>query len=137
MPLTRPTLFQTPDSAIFYLYNCKIKKQSTDPQQNTCIFIKLQARSCLFWRKNRKIKKNVFLPIDHFFQHVSGNTAIFMPYLSKTHIHNDGTNSTSKTSLSPLCPHPTPSSQRERERVVFRLAIPGRFLCCSSFFVRL
>ena len=61
-PLTRPTLFQTPDSAIFIIVGAK---KSTDLQPNACIFIKLQARPYSFEEKKykNKIKSFSYLPI--------------------------------------------------------------------------
>ena len=44
------------------------KKKSTDPQQNICIFIKLQARPCSFLEEKKKKKKKKFvLPTDRIF----------------------------------------------------------------------
>ena len=64
-PLTQPTLFQKPESAIFYQYKCKIRKKTTYPQQHTCIFIKLLTRPCSFL--NRKIKKSFSYLLSKFF----------------------------------------------------------------------
>ena len=52
------------------------KKYSTDPQQHTRIFIKLQARPCSFPEKKNEKEKKVSPTFRSIFsQHVSGNTA--------------------------------------------------------------
>ena len=62
------------------------KKKSTDPQQNACIFINLQARPCFFpgekTKQNKKKKKQKKKRFSYL--HVSGNTAFFTPYFFKS-----------------------------------------------------
>ena len=89
-PLTRPTLFRTPVSAIFLsvkMQKCKIKKVKHRPQQNTCIFIKLKAPTLFFsWKKvekgrkkkkKKKKEKKFFLITDQIFFSMLVETQLF------------------------------------------------------------
>ena len=84
-PLTRPTMFQTPDYFLSVkMQNIKVKHRPST--KYLFFFHKITGPTLFFfWRKNRK-KKKFLLPTDQiFFQHVSGNTVIF--YALYDHVH--------------------------------------------------
>ena len=74
-PLTRPILFQAPDSAIFLSVKMQNKKVKHRPLTKYLHFHKITGRILFF--SGEKIEKKFLLPTDQVLQHVSGNTAFF------------------------------------------------------------
>ena len=86
-PLTRPTMFQTPDYFLSVkMQNIKVKHRPST-KYLFFFFVKLQARPCFFsGEKIEKNKKKFLLPTDQIFFNMLAETRLFF-YALYDHVH--------------------------------------------------